>query len=69
MTDETRSGEVEPQVSGADIRTFLFADMRGWTVYTQEHGDEAASALAARFAALVTEAVPEYEGELVELRG
>ena len=69
MTDETRSGEVEPQVSGADIRTFLFADMRGWTVYTQEHGDEAASALAARFAALVKEAVPEYEGELVELRG
>src|SRR5580765_8713430 len=63
------SGEPAPQVSGADIRTFLFADMRGYTRFTQEHGDDAASALAGRFADLVRETVPEFEGELLELRG
>ena len=63
------SGEPAPPLSGADIRTFLFADMRGWTRFTQERGDEAASAVAARFADLVRDAVPEFEGELLELRG
>src|ERR1700751_3668382 len=43
--------------------------MRGYTLFTQEHGDEAASAAAGRFADLVREAVPEFEGELLELRG
>jgi ABC-type transport system substrate-binding protein len=43
--------------------------MRGYTRFTQEHGDEAASVLAGRFADLVREAVPEFEGELLELRG
>jgi len=56
-------------VSGADIRTFLFADMRGYTRYTQEHGDDAASVLAGRFADLVREVAPKFDGELLELRG
>lgn len=56
-------------VSGAEIRTFLFADIRGYTRFTQEHGDDAASALAGQFADLVRETVPEFDGELVELRG
>jgi hypothetical protein len=39
-----------PLVSGAHIRTFLFADMRGHTRFTQEHRDDAAaSAHAGRF--------------------
>ena len=33
------------------LRTFLIADVRGSTRYTQMHGDEAAAELAARFAA------------------
>lgn len=69
MAEETRSGDAPPLVSGADIRTFLFADFRGYTRFTQEHGDEAASALANRFANLIREVVPEFEGELIELRG
>jgi class 3 adenylate cyclase len=69
VAEDTRSGAAAPLVSGADIRTFLFADMRGYTAYTQEHGDDAASALAGRFADVVREAVPEFEGELLELRG
>ena len=35
-------------------RTFLFADVRGYTAYTREHGDEAGAALARRFAELVS---------------
>src|SRR6476619_5340112 len=62
-------GESAPLVSGADIRTFLFADMRGYTRFTQEHGDDAASELAGQFADLVNETVPGFEGELLELRG
>ena len=69
MAEDTRSGATPPLVSGADIRTFLFADMRGYTRFTQEHGDDAASALAGRFADLVKETVPAFEGELLELRG
>jgi class 3 adenylate cyclase/streptogramin lyase len=52
----------------AEFRTFLIADVRGYTRYTQEHGD-AASELAGRFAEMVRTAVPEFDGELIELRG
>ena len=53
----------------AAIRTFLIADVRGYTRFTQEHGDEAAAALAANFAGLVRASVAEFDGSLVELRG
>jgi class 3 adenylate cyclase len=59
-TDSTRA---------AEHRTFLIADIRGYTKYTDEHGDEAAGALAKRFAELSTQAVESYEGVLQELRG
>ena len=68
MAEDTRSGKVESPVSGTDIRTFLFADMRGYTAYTQANGDEAASSLADRFADLARDTVPQFEGELLELR-
>jgi peptide/nickel transport system substrate-binding protein len=51
------------------IRTFLIADVRGYTRYTQEHGDEAAARLAASFAEIVESAVANSDGRLVELRG
>jgi peptide/nickel transport system substrate-binding protein len=51
------------------VRTFLIADVRGYTSYTQEHGDEEAGVLAARFAGLAREAVTAHGGELIELRG
>ena len=53
----------------ADFRTFLIADIRGYTSYTDERGDEAAAALANRFAGLVRETVTARDGTLVELRG
>ena len=55
--------------SGSEIRTFLIADVRGYTVFTQERGDEAAATLAARFAAIVREHVEARDGSVIELRG
>ncbi len=51
------------------MRTFLIADVRGYTPYTHRHGDEAASKLAARFADIARGVIPVYEGEVLELRG
>jgi class 3 adenylate cyclase len=51
------------------VRTFLIADVRGYTRYTEEYGDEAAAELAARFAELVAEGVNAHDGKLVEIRG
>jgi ABC-type transport system substrate-binding protein/class 3 adenylate cyclase len=53
----------------AEIRTFLIADVRGYTRYTQERGDEAAARLASAFADVVRTTVGELGGRLVELRG
>jgi branched-chain amino acid transport system substrate-binding protein len=55
--------------SDAVVRTFLIADVRGYTSFTQARGDEAAGELAARFAALAREAVTATGGEVIELRG
>jgi peptide/nickel transport system substrate-binding protein len=51
------------------IRTFLIADVRGYTLFTQERGDEAATKLAARFADVAREVVNEHGGLVIELRG
>jgi YVTN family beta-propeller protein len=57
------------RASEAGIRTFLIADVRGYTRYTQQHGDEAAARLAAAFAEIVDDIVASSGGRLVELRG
>jgi peptide/nickel transport system substrate-binding protein len=54
---------------GAQIRTFLIADVRGYTLFTQERGDEAAGKLAERFADIAGEIVESRGGTLLELRG
>ena len=53
----------------AAIRTFMIADVRGYTRFTAQQGDEAASRLATKFAEVATECVESWGGELVELRG
>jgi WD40 repeat protein/class 3 adenylate cyclase len=66
----------DPQVAGertgaedSHIRTFLIADVRGYTVFTQENGDEAAAALAGKFATVTRATVEGRGGTVVELRG
>jgi class 3 adenylate cyclase len=51
------------------VHTFVIADIRGYSRYTEECGDEAAAALSAKFAAIVDDDVGAHEGELVEMRG
>lgn len=51
------------------ILVFLIADVRGYTRFTLEHGDEAAARLTTRFATLVREAIMLWHGTLIELRG
>jgi WD40 repeat protein/class 3 adenylate cyclase len=53
----------------AGILTFLIADVRGYTSFTQAHGDEAAARLADKFAEIANEGVAAHGGEVTELRG
>ncbi|MDX6595934.1 MAG: hypothetical protein QOI72_1316 [Solirubrobacterales bacterium] len=66
-------GPEDPRADDAagdvQIRTFLIADVRGYTRFTQEHGDEEAARLAARFADIAREGVEAHGGRLLELRG
>jgi peptide/nickel transport system substrate-binding protein len=68
----TRSDDLVTRTSASDeapIRTFLIADVRGYTLFTQERGDEAAAKLAAKFADIVRDVVESRGGTLLELRG
>ncbi len=69
VDDGPRPGEDRAHDAPSEIRTFLIADIRGYTSFTQQHGDEAAAALATRFAVISRETVEEYRGSLLELRG
>src|SRR4051812_1237127 len=60
----------ESGVTGdAELRTFLIADVRGYTAFTQLHGDERAAKLAAKFAHVSREVVQAHTGSVLELRG
>jgi class 3 adenylate cyclase len=50
-------------------RTFLIADVRGYTRFTSERGDVAAARLAQAFAGLARDAVEARSGRVIELRG
>jgi YVTN family beta-propeller protein len=66
LPDDVRMDDDAP---GAQIRTFLIADVRGYTLFTQERGDDAAAKLAAKFADIAREGVEARGGTLLELRG
>src|SRR4029453_10085797 len=51
------------------IRTFLIADVRGYTLFTQVRGDEAAAKLAAEVPDIPREVIEARGGTLLELRG
>jgi WD40 repeat protein/class 3 adenylate cyclase len=54
---------------GSAVRTFLIADIRGYSTYTRERGHEEAAKLAARFVDLAQDAVEARGGRIVEVRG
>src|SRR3954470_18362252 len=51
------------------ILTFLIADVRGYTSFTQAHGDEGGARLADKFAEIAREGVEAHGGDVTELRG
>ncbi|HET8874087.1 MAG TPA: adenylate/guanylate cyclase domain-containing protein [Gaiellaceae bacterium] len=53
----------------APVRTFLIADIRGYTRFTEEYGDEASARLARKFSELVQEGGDLRGGTLIEVRG
>src|SRR5690348_17326663 len=55
--------------AATEILSFLIADIRGYTSFTQEHGDEAAARLAGTFAGIAREGIEAHGGRLLELRG
>ncbi|HEX8917759.1 MAG TPA: AAA family ATPase, partial [Chloroflexota bacterium] len=63
----TASPSSQPSLSA--LLTFLIADVRGYTTFTVERGDEAAARLATRFAEITEEVVAAHDGEVIELRG
>ncbi|HEX6400005.1 MAG TPA: ABC transporter substrate-binding protein, partial [Actinomycetota bacterium] len=52
-----------------DVHAFLIADVRGYTAFTQERGDEEAARLAGRFAQVTRPVVEAQRGNVLELRG
>ncbi|MFN2590052.1 MAG: AAA family ATPase [Actinomycetota bacterium] len=58
-----------PDATSTTILTFLIADVRGYTSFTAERGDEAAARLARRFAEVAREGVETFGGRVIELRG
>ena len=59
MDEEPSGTGVEPEQG--QIRTFLIADVRGWTLFTQQRVDEVAAKLAAKFAGIAREGVDPAE--------
>jgi len=60
---------VPSDLPSTEFRIFLIADVRGYTRFTLEHGDEAAAKLAAKFARIAREGVSDHGGQVIELRG
>lgn len=59
----------ERPVFTAAILVFLIADIRGYTRFTQEHGDIAAARLTTRFSELAHSIAEQYDGRVIEVRG
>jgi serine/threonine protein kinase/DNA-binding beta-propeller fold protein YncE/class 3 adenylate cyclase len=71
LTEPGEQGEAVPVQDGqtAGIQTFLIADIRGYTHFTLQQGDEGAARLATRFAAISRDVVSGHQGQIIEVRG
>ncbi|HEU5224754.1 MAG TPA: adenylate/guanylate cyclase domain-containing protein, partial [Actinomycetota bacterium] len=70
MGEQPSAPRSDPDASrDADVHAFLIADVRGYTAFTQERGDEDAARLAGRFAQVTRSVVEDHRGHVLELRG
>jgi WD40 repeat protein/class 3 adenylate cyclase len=67
--DGTHNQRMTAAAPPGTILTFLIADVRGYTTFTQSRGDEAAAHLASTFAEIAQEGVEGHGGDVIELRG
>ncbi len=63
------AGLTDAGTDNAHVRTFLIADIRGYTAFMQDHGDEAGARLADRFARIAIPALEARGGTGIQLRG
>src|ERR687885_1376552 len=63
------TGAIKGDAAKPSERTFLIADVRGYTNFTRERGDAEAARLAKRFAEVARDAVEARSGRVIELRG
>jgi len=68
MEVEKRRSTLE-QPRTAEVRAFLICDIRGYSTFTSQRGDEAAAHLAMTFAGLAGDAVVARGGRVLGLRG
>ncbi len=50
-------------------RSFLFADLRDYSRFTERHGDDAAARLLARYRSMVREAIDQFDGAEIRTEG
>ena len=66
---QTSSGVRSTDGRDIAVRTFLIADIRGYSTFTRERGHAEAATLAARFMELAGDAIEASSGTIVETRG
>src|SRR6185436_12316935 len=54
---------------GPQTRGFLFADLRGYSAFTERHGDQAAAELLGRYRELVRREIAAFHGAEVRTEG
>jgi class 3 adenylate cyclase len=59
----------EVRLGAGGIKTFLIADVRGYTRFTERHGDEAAGRLAVEFSEIASSVIGAAGGSVIEFRG
>src|SRR5919198_6753 len=59
----------DTQRRSGGVRAFMIADLRGYTSFTEQRGDEASAILTERFANVAREVVEGRDGTVVETRG
>ncbi len=70
LIEEIMRAPVPPEPGDtSELLTFLIADIRGYTTFTNDRGDEAAARLTTKFAAVVRELIVPFDGSVFELRG
>src|SRR5687768_6573574 len=63
------AGRILDAVTDSTVLTFLIADIRGYSRFTEEYGDEAAARLAQRFVEVMREGILAHDGSFNAVRG